>query len=398
MNEDEITKLEKKFIITTYTREEVIFTKGKGVYLYDQQGNKYLDFLSGISVCSLGHCHPKVVSAIKNQAKKLIHTSNLYYTIPQIRLANILFELTGGMRAFFCNSGAEANEAAIKLARRWADLEKKEGYEIITALGSFHGRTLATLAATGQEKYQKGYEPLMPGFKYVPFNDLNALQKAISAKTIAIILEPVQGEGGVYPAELKYLQGARRLSEEGKTLLILDEVQAGLGRCGKMFAYEDYKIKPDILTLAKSIAGGIPMGIMLAREDIASCFKPGDHGSTFGGTPLACAASLAVLKVIREERLAESALNLGKYFIKKLKELKERHKIIKEVRGKGLMLALELNNGRAKEIVKKCLKEKVIINAIGENILRFLPPLIIKEKHIDQVVLVLDKCLSEMEE
>ncbi|PIU64154.1 MAG: aspartate aminotransferase family protein, partial [Armatimonadetes bacterium CG07_land_8_20_14_0_80_40_9] len=330
MNEDEITKLEKKFIITTYTREEVIFTKGKGVYLYDQQGNKYLDFLSGISVCSLGHCHPKVVSAIKNQAKKLIHTSNLYYTIPQIRLANILFELTGGMRAFFCNSGAEANEAAIKLARRWADLEKKEGYEIITALGSFHGRTLATLAATGQEKYQKGYEPLMPGFKYVPFNDLNALQKAISAKTIAIILEPVQGEGGVYPAELKYLQGARRLSEEGKTLLILDEVQAGLGRCGKMFAYEDYKIKPDILTLAKSIAGGIPMGIMLAREDIASCFKPGDHGSTFGGTPLACAASLAVLKVIREERLAESALNLGKYFIKKLKELKERHKIIKE--------------------------------------------------------------------
>lgn len=393
MNEEEITKLEKKFIITTYAREEVIFTKGKGVYLYDQQGNKYLDFLSGISVCSLGHCHPKVVSAIRNQAKKLIHTSNLYYTIPQIRLAKTLFELSGGMRAFFCNSGAEANEAAIKLARRWAASEKKEGYEIITALGSFHGRTLATLAATGQEKYQKGYEPLMPGFKYVPFNDLDALQKAISSKTIAIILEPVQGEGGVYPADLKYLQGARRLSKKGKILLILDEVQTGLGRCGKMFAYEDYKIKPDILTLAKSVAGGIPMGIMLSKEDIASCFKPGDHGTTFGGTPLACAASLAVLKTIREERLAENALNLGKYFVKKLKELKERHKIIKEVRGKGLMIALELNNGKAKEIVKECLKEKVIINAIGENILRFLPPLIIKEKHIDQVVLALESNL-----
>lgn len=393
MNEEEITKLEKKFIITTYAREEVIFTKGKGVYLYDQQGNKYLDFLAGISVCSLGHCHPKVVSAIRDQARKLIHTSNLYYTIPQIRLAKTLFELTGRMRAFFCNSGAEANEAAIKLARRWAASEKKEGYEIITALGSFHGRTLATLAATGQEKYQKGYEPLMPGFKYVPFNDLDALQKAISSKTIAIILEPVQGEGGVYVADLKYLQGARRLSKEGKILLILDEVQTGLGRCGKMFAYEDYKIKPDILTLAKSVAGGIPMGIMLAKEDIASCFKPGDHASTFGGTPLACAASLAVLKIIREERLAENALNLGKYFIKKLKELKERHKIIKEVRGKGLMIALELNNGKAKEIVKECLKQKVIINAIGENILRFLPPLIIKEKHIDQVVLVLESNL-----
>lgn len=393
MNEEEITKLEKKFIITTYAREEVIFTKGKGVYLYDQQGNKYLDFLAGISVCSLGHCHPKVVSAIRDQARKLIHTSNLYYTIPQIRLAKTLFELSGGMRAFFCNSGAEANEAAIKLARRWAASEKKEGYEIITALGSFHGRTLATLAATGQEKYQKGYEPLMPGFKYVPFNDLDALQKAISSKTIAIILEPVQGEGGVYVADLKYLQGARRLSKEGKILLILDEVQTGLGRCGKMFAYEDYKIKPDILTLAKSVAGGIPMGIMLAKEDIASCFKPGDHASTFGGTPLACAASLAVLKIIREERLAENALNLGKYFIKKLKELKERHKIIKEVRGKGLMIALELNNGKAKEIVKECLKQKVIINAIGENILRFLPPLIIKEKHIDQVVLVLESNL-----
>lgn len=394
MKISEIQELEKKYIISTYTRYPVIFSKGKGIYLYDLQGNKYLDFLSGLAVCGLGHSHPKVVNSLRAQARKLIHTSNLYYTIPQIKLAKLLSELSGGMKVFFCNSGAEANEGAIKLVRKWGKT-KNNKYEIITALNSFHGRTIATITATAQEKYQRGFEPLVPGFKYVPFNDIKALKDAINEKTVAVMLECIQGEGGVNIAKEEYIKEVRKITEEKNILLIIDEVQTGMGRTGKFFSFQHYGIKPDIITLAKSLAGGVPIGAVLAKEEVAEVFKPGDHASTFGGNLLVCNVALSVVKFIKEKKLYKNAEIIGNYFLKKLQELKEKYSFIVDVRGKGLILAIELNNNKAKDIVKDALKERLLINAIGENIIRFLPPLIISEKEINKALAILEKILKE---
>ena len=388
MNLKEIIETEKKYIINTYNRSPVVFVKGKGVYLYDLSGSKYLDFLSGIAVTSLGHCYPKVATQLKTQAKKLIHTSNLFYTIPQIRLAELLFKLTD-MRSFFCNSGAEANEAAIKLARKWGKLQGGR-YEIITENNSFHGRTLTTITATGQEKYQKDFEPLTPGFKYVPFNDLIAIENSVSDKTVAIMLEVIQGESGVNIHTIDFITGIRKLCDEKKILLILDEIQTGLGRCGKLFAYQLYNIKPDIITLAKSIAQGLPMGIMLTKPEIADVFKPGDHASTFGGGPVVSKVALSVINIILKEKLHKNAEIMGDYFIEKLEELKLKYSIIKEVRGKGLMIGLELHNNIAKDIAKMCLENYLLINAIGDNIIRFLPPLTVHKKNINNAIKILE--------
>lgn len=395
MNLKDLEAYEQKYLLAVYPRQPVVFTKGKGVYLFDQQGRKYLDFLSGLSVCSLGHCHPKVVSAIRNQARKLIHTTNLYYTLPAFKLAKFLSELTGGMKCFFCNSGAEANEGAIKLARRWGSAIGK--YEIITAEGSFHGRTLATLAATGQEKFRKGFGPLPEGFLHVPFNNLNALEKAISPRTCAVMLETIQGESGVNVGQDAYIKGVRKLCDEKNILLILDEVQTGLCRTGYFFDYMHYGIKPDILTLAKSLANGIPMGAFLCKPEMASVFSVGDHGSTFGATPLACAASLAVLKELKRHFLDKHARDMGQYFFNKLNALAGKHPVIQEVRGRGLMTGIELKKPVAKDIVLECLTHGLILNAPAPGVIRALPPLIVKEKHINRAVYILDKILTNGE-
>lgn len=392
MNLLQIKEAEKSYLWLTYKRQEVIFVKGKGVHLFDLSGKKYLDFLCGISTTSLGHSHPKVVNAIKAQSRKLIHTSNLFYTLPQIRLAKSLFNLTR-MKAFFCNSGAEANEGAIKLARKWGK-QNGERFEIITAYNSFHGRTLTTLTATGQEKYQKDFLPLTPGFKYVKFNDIDDLKKLISEKTVAVMLELIQGESGVIIGEEKYIKEVREICSKKNILLIIDEVQTALGRCGKMFCYENYNIVPDVVTLAKSLGQGYPIGVALAKPEVANIISPGDHASTFGGGPVATKVAEVVLKTIKEEHLCEGAEKKGEYFLQLLNNLKEKHPIITEVRGKGLMIAVELNKGISSMIVKQCLEKYLIINATSDYILRFLPPLIVTKKQINKAVKILDSVLE----
>ncbi|AEF96720.1 acetylornithine transaminase [Methanotorris igneus] len=385
---------EKKYHLQTYGRLPVVLVKGEGMYVYDVNGKKYVDFLAGIGVNNVGHCHPKVVEAIKKQAETLIHTSNIYYTIPQIELAKKLVNLSGLNRAFFCNSGAEANEAAIKLARKYAkEILGKDGGEIITMENAFHGRTITTITATPKPKYQKGYEPLTPGFKYVPFNDIEALKESITDKTVAIMLEPVQGEGGIHVADKEYLRAVRDLCDDKNLVLIFDEVQCGMGRTGKMFAFEHYGVKPDILTLAKALGGGVPIGAMLAKEEIAKAMGYGDHGTTFGGNPLACSAALATIEVI--EGILGHVEEMGKYFMDKLETLNKKYPFIKEVRGLGLMLGMELEfNGG--EIVKKMLEKGYLINCTSDVVLRFLPPLIVEKEHIDGLIKALDEVFSEM--
>ena len=395
MRSIDIFKDEQTCIFQTYARFPVLFTKGKGVKLVDNEGKEYLDFLSGIAVNALGHCHPAVVNAIKTQAKKISHTSNLYYTIPQVKLAKLLAKLSGLDRSFFCNSGAEANEAAIKLARKYGKENLGEGkYEIITMQSSFHGRTMATLTATGQEKIRKGFDPLLEGFKYVKYNDLEELKAAVSEKTCAIMLEPVQGEGGVIIPENSYLKGVRELCDSKNILMILDEVQTGVGRTGKMFAYEHAGIKPDILTLAKAIGGGLPLGVMMSSEKISKAFIPGTHGSTFGGGPIVCAAGIAVLDYMLKKNVLKNVNEMGAYFVSRLNELKSKHSVIKNARGKGLICGLELSIP-GKEIVGKMLKHGVLINCTADTVLRFLPPLIVSKKHIDRVIKELDAVLKE---
>jgi len=390
--------LDREHVMHTYSRLPVAFVKGKGTRLWDTDGKEYLDLVSGIGVAAAGHCHPKVVAAIRKQAEELIHTSNLYYIAPQAELAQRLYELSGGYKCFFCNSGAEANEAAIKLARRYAKLRHGEGcYEIISAIGSFHGRTYGAMTATGQEKYHAGFEPLVGGFKYVPFNDIDAVQEAINERTCAIILEPIQGESGVRIPDDDYLPSIAELCERHDILLILDEVQTGLGRTGKLWAHEHYGIKPHIFTLAKAIAGGVPMGVMLAKPDVAEAFEPGCHASTFGGNFLACAAALAFLDVLIEERLVENAAAMGELMLSKLRTIAAKSSLIKEVRGKGLMLAIEFNNDVAKSVQSKLLEDGLIVNAIGERIIRMLPPLIITEDEIDFAVRKIERAIAEAE-
>ncbi len=387
---DELIKKEEKYLANVYSRYKVAFIKGKGVHLYDINGKEYLDFIAGIATVNLGHCHEKVVEAISEQLQELMHTSNLYYIIPQIELAEMLYEITGGYKSFFCNSGTEANEAAIKLVRRYTG--KKE---IISTINSFHGRTFGSLSATGQEIYKKPFEPMLPGFKHVKFNDIEALEEAISRDTGAIILEPIQGEGGVVVPDDDYLKAVRELCDEKGILLILDEVQTGMGRTGEIFAYMLYKIEPDIFTLAKALGNGFPIGAMLAKEDIMNAFKKGDHASTFGGNFLACTAAKASLNVLLEEKLYKNAEKIGGYFISELKKLKEEFNFIKEVRGKGLMIGVELKiNGI--EIVNKALEKGLLINCVHEKILRFLPPLIIEKKHVNTAVKILKEIFEEI--
>ena len=391
MNSQTLMMLSEKYVAHTYARYPVLLVRGKGTRVWDLEGEEYLDFVSGLGVCSLGHCHPKVIKAIQDQAEKLIHVSNLYYIEPQIQLASLLCKHSFADKVFFCNSGAEANEGAFKLARKYAKEKMgKDRYEIITMERSFHGRTLATLTATGQEKFHKGYEPLMPGFKYVPFNDLGAVKKGIDSKTCAVMLEPIQGEGGVNCPSEGYLKALREVCDEKGLLLIFDEVQVGMGRTGKLFAYEHDGVKPDMLTLAKSLAGGVPIGALLIAKGIAESFNPGDHASTFGGNPLATAAGVAALTAMLEEGMLENCQKIGDYFLSQLEEIKIKFPFVKEVRGKGLILGMELKIDGS-SIVKEMLRKKILINCTMGNVLRFLPPLVATKEEVDHVVKALEE-------
>jgi len=382
--------LSEKYIAHTYNRYPVLLVKGKGTRVWDLEGEEYLDFVSGLAVLNLGHCHPRVVKAIQTQAEKLIHVSNFYYIEPQIQLASLLCKHSFADKVFFCNSGAEANEGAFKLARKYAKEKMgKDRYEIITMEGSFHGRTLATLTATGQEKFHKGYEPLMPGFKYIPFNDIGAVKSGINSKTCAVMLEPIQGEGGVNCPSEGYLKALREICDERGVLLIFDEVQVGMGRTGKLFAYEHEGVEPDMLTLAKSLAGGVPIGALLIKKGIAESFNPGDHASTFGGNPLATAAGVAALTTILEEGMLENCEKMGDYFLSQLQEIKKKFSFVEEVRGKGLILGMELRMDGS-SIVNEMMRKKILINCTMGNVLRFLPPLIVTKEEIDRVVAALE--------
>jgi len=384
-----------KVIAKTYKRFPIVITKGKGCSLWDTEGKKYIDFVSGIAVCNLGHAHPKISEALSKQADILLHVSNLYYTEPQVELACRLTENSFADRVFFCNSGAEANEAAIKLARKYfKDKGEKERYRIVTMEKSFHGRTMATLSATGQDKIRKGFEPILEGFDYIPFNDIDALQKSIGSSTCAVLLEPIQGEGGVRCPDPDYLKAVRRLCDETEVLLIFDEIQTGMGRTGKFFAYEHFGIEPDIMTLAKALANGLPIGAMLAREEIAEAFGQGTHASTFGGTPIITAASIQVVKVLLEENLIHHCAKMGAYFKEKLSGLKAKHESIVDVRGMGLLLGMKLKI-EGDTIVNSCMEKGFLINCIQGNILRFIPPLIVEKEEIDALVVCLDEILGK---
>ncbi len=396
MNTQEIIETGQKYVMNTYGRLPMALVKGEGVYVWDADGNRYLDFVSGLAVNSLGHCHPAVVAAIREQAGQLMHVSNLYWHENQVELARLLVENSGLDKVFFCNSGAEANEGAIKLARKYAKQHMgADKYEIITMEKSFHGRTLAAITATAQPKYQEGLAPLPAGFKYVPFNDLAALGKAISPNTCAVMFEPVQGEGGVNVVEKEFMQGVQKLCQERNLLLIFDEVQCGMGRTGKLFAYQHYGVQPDIMTLAKAIAGGFPMGALLAGEKVAAAFKPGDHASTFGGTPLACAAGLAAVRLLADKGFLKGVTEVGNYFKERLLALKEKYNFITEVRGKGLILGMAVTVD-GKSIVAGCQARGLLINCVGSNVLRFMPPLTIAGADVDAAVQVLDEMLARV--
>ena len=383
-----------KVIAKTYKRFPIVITKGKGCNLWDIEGKKYMDFVSGIAVCNLGHSHPKVSAALSKQADVLLHVSNLYYTEPQIDLAYRLTENSFADRVFFCNSGAEANEAAIKLARKYfKDKGESERYRIVTMEKSFHGRTMATLSATGQDKIKKGFEPLLEGFDHIPFNDIDALRKSIGPSTCAVLLEPIQGEGGVRCPDPDYLKAVRRLCDETGVLLIFDEIQTGMGRTGKFFAYEHFGIEPDIMTLAKALANGLPIGAMLASEEVAEAFGPGAHASTFGGTPIITAASIQVVKVLLEENLIHHCARMGAYFKERLSGLKSKHESIVDVRGMGLLLGMKLKI-EGDTIVNLCMEKGFLINCIQGNILRFIPPLIVEKEEIDALIACLDGILD----
>ena len=385
-----------KYIMRTYGRYPLVPVRGEGCYLWDADGKRYLDFLAGVAVNNLGHCHPRVVAALQKQAAELIHCSNYYHIPTQIELAEILCNHSFADRAFFCNSGAEANEAAIKLARKYSR-EKfgQDRYEIITALASFHGRTMATVSATGQEKVQKFFDPLLHGFVHVPFNDADALEKAVTPNTCAVMLEPIQGEGGVVVPDAEYFRQVRRICDENNLILIFDEVQVGIGRTGKLFAHEHFGVTPDIMTLAKALAGGAPIGTMLAREELAASFGPGTHGSTFGGNPLVTAAGVAVMRTILEEGILNHAEEMGEYLMGELEGLKKKFPIITDVRGIGLMIGMELSVP-AGDIVKKGLERGVLLNVAQDRVLRFVPPLIVGKKEVDEMIAVLDGILAEM--
>jgi acetylornithine/N-succinyldiaminopimelate aminotransferase len=393
MTTQETIELFNKYVIANYGRLPRVITKGEGCYLYDADGNKILDMFPGWAVSGLGHCHPRVVEALRKQAGELLHIDNTFYSEPQGILAKLLSERAFGGKCFFCNSGAEANEAALKLARLHTAQEK---YKFITAEGSFHGRTFATVTATAQPKYHEGFLPLLPGFIYVPFNDVAALESAFNDKVAAVMVEPIQGEGGINVATPEYLQAIRRLCDENGAVMILDEVQTGIGRTGKWFGYQHFDVEPDIITMAKALGGGVAIGAMMAKAEVAASLVPGKHASTFGGNCLACSAGIAVIEAIEEDNLLQNAIEMGRYAKEKLEQLKQKHFIIESVRGIGLMIGVQLTSP-CNEIVDKCLDKGLRINCTSGTVLRFMPAMITTKDQIDQAIEILDGVMSEAE-
>ncbi|MCZ6676080.1 MAG: aspartate aminotransferase family protein [Candidatus Poribacteria bacterium] len=394
MTTAEIKEMATAYIMNTYGDRKLALVRGEGPYVWDADGVKYLDFLGGIAVNGLGHCHPNVVAAIREQAAKLIHVSNLYYIEPQAKLAKLLIDNCDLDQCFFCNSGAEANEAAIKLARKYIKDQGRTGaYEIITMENSFHGRTMATITATAQPKYHKGFEPMLPGFQYVPYDDLPAVEAAISEKTCAILVEPIQSEGGVNTPSEGYLAGLRELCDKHNLVLVFDEVQTAMARLGTLFGYQSYGVVPDILTMAKSLGGGVPIGGMLAKKHIADSFVPGTHAATFGGNPLVTAVAYATVRTIIDEKLGENAIKMGAYLVDQLMKLKDRYPI-KEMRGKGLLCGLVMSID-ANALAAKCIENGLIAICTNNYVLRFLPPLNITAAHVDEAVSIIEKSLAE---
>ncbi len=393
MAKSSIIELYNNYVIPNYARNPIVFVKGEGVYVWDENGKRYLDLFSGWAVSSLGHCHPNVTKAMQEQAATLVHMPNIYYTGPQGILAKYISENSFNGQSFFCNSGAEANESAIKLAR--IHNSPKGKYKIITMGDSFHGRTLATITATAQPKYHTGFSPLVEGFTYVPFNNLGEVEKAIDNKTCGIMFEPIQGEGGINIADKEFMEGLRKICDDNDILLILDEVQSGMGRTGKYFAYQHYDIIPDIMTLAKSLGNGTAIGAMAASKEVAKSLIPGSHASTFGGNPLACAAAVAVFETIQSEGLLENAAEMGNYSFEQLSNLAKEFDVIKEVRGIGLMIGIELKIG-ASETVMKCMEAGLLLNCTHEKVIRLMPQLNVKKEHIDEGLEILKNVLRSI--
>jgi len=392
MTTDETISLFDKYVIPNYTRVPKVIVKASGCYMYDADGNEILDMFPGWAVSGIGHCHPKVVEALQKQAEKLLHIDNTFYSEPQGVLSQMLSERAFGGKCFYCNSGAEAIEAALKLARLHTAPEK---FKFITATGSFHGRTFAAVSATAQPKYHEGFLPVVPGFVYVPFNDIDALKEAFDDETAAVMVEPIQGEGGINAVTPEYLRAIRDLCDKNNAVMILDEVQTGLGRTGKWFGYQHFDIVPDIMTMAKALGGGVAIGAIMTKPEVAASLVPGKHASTFGGNALACAAAIAVIEAIEDENLLKNAIEMGGYTKQKFEQLKQNHSVIDHIRGEGLMLGIQLKAPGA-EIVNKCLDKNLRINCTQENILRFMPPMIVTKSQIDIAINILDNVLTEI--
>jgi acetylornithine aminotransferase len=395
MTNAEVVTQAEQVIMRTYGRYPLAFVRGQGATVWDADGKSYTDFLSGIAVCVLGHCHPRVVEAIKKQAETLLHISNFYHTLPQTAVATFLSDHAFGGKSFFCNSGAEANEAALKIARKYShDRYSEARTEIISTTNSFHGRTMGTIAATGQPKVQKGFEPILPGFVHVPYGDLAAVEQAMNERTCAVLVEPIQGEGGVVVPPAGYLAGLRQMCDQRDVLLVFDEVQTGVGHTGYWFGYQHEGVVPAVMTLAKGLGGGLPIGVMMAKAHVAEALGPGTHGSTFGGNPVACSAALAVLQTIDEEDLLSHVQRVGAHFTAGLQRLQKKYAFVTEVRGRGLMLAMELDRTGG-HMVLKCLDRGFLINCTVDRVLRFLPPLTITEQEVDSLLTTLDAIFSE---
>jgi len=391
MTTQETIELFNQYVIANYGRLPRVMVKGEGCYVWDADGNKILDMFPGWAVSGIGHCPPKVVEAVRRQVGELIHIDNTFYSEPQGRLAQMLSERAFGGKCFFCNSGAEANEAALKLARLYT---AKEKYKFITCEGSFHGRTFATVTATAQPKYHEGFLPLLPGFTYIPFNNVKALETAFTDEVAAVLVEPIQGEGGINVATPEFLQAIRRLCDEKGAVMILDEVQTGMGRTGKWFGYQHFDVEPDMITMAKTLGGGVAIGAMMAKAQIAACLVPGKHASTFGGNCLACAAGIATIETIEQDNLLQHATEMGQYAQEKLRALKEKHSAIDHVRGIGLMIGIQLTRPGA-QIVSKCLEKGLRINCTHDTVIRFMPPMIVTKEQIDEAVGIFESVLSE---
>ena len=392
MNNAEIVDLTHRNLVDIYGCLPIALARGQGPWLEDADGNRYLDFFCGLAVTNLGHSHPRLVRAVREQAERLMHVSNIFHTEPTARLAAYLGSRFGDGRVFFGNSGAEANEAAIKLARRWGHRDGGGRYEIVATLGSFHGRTLATLSATGQEKYHQGFQPLVPGFRMAPFDDLAALERSVSDNTVAVMLEPIQGEGGVVVPKADYLQRVREFCDRNHLLMILDEIQVGVGRTGKFFGYEHTGVKPDIVTLAKALGGGLPLGAMIAKSGVAVSLTPGSHGTTFGGNPVSCAAGLAMVEVIDEEGVLENATRVGGAMLERLREIAKTCERVTEVRGLGMIIGVVLKHD-ARPVVDACLKEWLLVNGTAGNVLRLLPPLNLARADAERGLAIVERAL-----